>query len=201
MFTFRPFHESKRVSTVCRYCRSLSYLYDLVAAVSGGANAYITKPFSSDYLMARIKQLLEEQRIFQRKMAMHRRDGRDTETAKNEYERHIAKKDLMFVEQIHEIIERNINSDDFNINTIAETIGLSRSAFFKKLKSLTGFAPVDLVREVRLTKAAGMIETTDESITTVAYSVGFHDVGYFGKCFKQKYGKTPKDYRADFRNG
>lgn len=174
---------------------------DMMAAVSGGANAYITKPFSSDYLMARIKQLIEEQRIFQRKMAMHRREGRDKEDVKNEYEQHIAKKDLMFMEQIHEIIERNINSDDFNINTIAETIGLSRSAFFKKLKSLTGFAPVDLVRDVRLTKAADMIETTDENITTIAYSVGFHDVGYFGKCFKQKFGKTPKDYRADFRKG
>lgn len=174
---------------------------DMMAAVSGGANAYITKPFSSDYLSARIKQLVEEQRIFQRKMALLSKKERNDETVIDEYKQHLVKKDLMFVEQIHEIIEKNLNSDDFNINTIAETIGLSRSAFFKKLKSLTGFAPVDLVREIRLAKAASMIETSDDSITAIAYAVGFHDVGYFGKCFRRKFGKTPKDYRAAFRKG
>ena len=110
------------------------------------------------------------------------------------------KRDVEFMHKIHEIIEQNLNSNDFNIDTIAGTIGLSRSAFFKKLKSLTGFAPVDLVREIRLTKAAGLIETTDSSITEIAYSVGFRDAGYFGKCFRKKYGKTPKEYRNDMRN-
>ena len=59
---------------------------------------------------------------------------------------------------------------------------------------------IDLVREIRLTKAAGLIETTDSSITEIAYSVGFRDAGYFGKCFRKKYGKTPKEYRNDMRN-
>lgn len=172
---------------------------DKLAAVAAGANAYITKPFSSSYLMARIRQLLEEQRIFQRKMVLNSGGERDTEAIKDEYERHLVQKDVEFVRKIYEIIEQNLTSNDFNINTISETIGLSRSAFFKKLKSLTGFAPVDLVKEIRLTKAAKMIETTDDSITAIAYSVGFRDAGYFGKCFRQKYGKTPKDYRMDFR--
>lgn len=72
---------------------------------------------------------------------------------------------------------------------------MSRSAFFKKLKSLSGFAPVDYVKELRLSKAARLIETTDSSITEIAYSVGFRDAGYFGKCFRKKYGMTPKEYR------
>ena len=121
------------------------------------------------------------------------------ESTVDEYEQHLVKKDIEFMHKIHEIIENNLNSNDFNIDTIAETIGLSRSAFFKKLKSLTGFAPVDLVREIRLTKAARLIETTDNSITEIAYSVGFRDVGYFGKCFRKKYDKTPQEYRNDIR--
>ena len=174
---------------------------DKMKAVKAGANAFITKPFSSSYLTARINQLLEEQRIFQRKMVVQTAvDNTGEGDAGEEYERHLVKKDIEFMHKIHQIIEQNLNANDFNIDTIAGTIGLSRSAFFKKLKSLTGFAPVDLVREIRLNKAARLIETTDNNITEIAYSVGFRDVGYFGKCFRKKYGKTPKEYRNELRN-
>ena len=172
---------------------------DKMMSVKAGANAFITKPFSSSYLIARVDQLLEEQRIFQRKMVVQSAVETSNDSTGDEYEQHLVKKDIEFMHKIHEIIENNLNSNDFNIDTIAGTIGLSRSAFFKKLKSLTGFAPVDLVREIRLTKAARMIEATDSSITEIAYSVGFRDVGYFGKCFRKKYGKTPKEYRNDIR--
>lgn len=164
-------------------------------AITAGANAYITKPFSSEHLMARIHQLLEEQRTFQRKMVVHNTVENKQSANNDEYGQHLVKKDVEFVHKIHDIIEKNLNTSDFNIDTIAETIGLSRSAFFKKLKSLTGLAPVDLVKEVRLSKAAGLIETTDNNITEIAYSVGFHDAGYFGKCFRKKYGMTPKEYK------
>ena len=173
---------------------------DKIKAVKAGANAFITKPFNSSYLIARIDQLLEEQRIFQRKMVVQTTVDSAGEGSKDDYEQHLVKKDIEFMRKIHEVIEQNLNSDDFNIDTIAGTIGLSRSAFFKKLKSLTGFAPVDFVREIRLTKAARMIETTDNSITEIAYSIGFRDAGYFGKCFRKKYGKTPKEYRNELRN-
>ena len=166
-------------------------------AITAGANAYITKPFSSEHLMARIHQLLEEQRIFQRKMVVYNTVENKQAANNDEYEQHLVKKDVEFVHKIHEIIEQNLNANDFNIDTIAETIGLSRSAFFRKLRSLTGLAPVDLVKEVRLSKAAGLIETTDNNITEIAYSVGFHDAGYFGKCFRKKYGMTPKEYRRE----
>lgn len=164
-------------------------------AIKTGANAFITKPFSSSYLLAVINRLLEEQRIFQRKMVVRSTVGNTGDNNKDEYEQHLVKKDIEFLNKIHEIIEQNLNANDFNIDTIAGTIGLSRSSFFKKLKSLTGFAPVDLVREIRLNKAARLIETTSDSITEIAYSVGFRDAGYFGKCFRKKYDMTPKEYR------
>ena len=180
-------------------------------AISTGANAYITKPFSSDLLQARISQLLEEQRIFQRKMVLAPLNpplggspnvkeslpqGEGSEGA-SPYESHLIQKDLEFVQNVHQIIEKNLQNDEFNVNTLAEEMGLSRSPFFKKLKSLTGFAPVDLVKEIRLTKALQYVETTDMNVTEIAYTVGFRDPGYFTKCFRQKYGKTPKEYRND----
>lgn len=168
---------------------------DKMSTIKSGANAFIVKPFGKSYLTARINQLLEEQRIFQRKMVIQAGVESPAESNKDEYEQHLVKKDIEFINKIHEIIEENLNANDFNIDTIAETIGLSRSAFFKKLKSLTGFAPVDLVKEIRLNKAAKLIETTDNSITEIAYSVGFRDAGYFGKCFRKKYDMTPKEYR------
>ena len=173
---------------------------DKMEATRLGANAFIAKPFSSSYLQARIHQLLEEQRIFQRKMVVQNRvEERASDTDKDEYEQHLVKKDIEFIEKIHEVIEANLNANDFNIDTIAETIGLSRSAFFKKLKSLTGFAPVDLVKEIRLTKAAKLMETTDANISEIAYTVGFRDAGYFGKCFRKKYGMSPKEYKNSNR--
>lgn len=168
---------------------------DKMKAIKTGANAFITKPFSSSYLMAVINRLLEEQRIFQRKMVVRATIENTGDNNKDEYEQHLVKKDIEFLNKINEIIEQNLNANDFNIDTIAGTIGLSRSSFFKKLKSLTGFAPVDLVREIRLNKAARLIETTSDSITEIAYSVGFRDAGYFGKCFRKKYDMTPKEYR------
>ena len=169
---------------------------DMMRAISTGANAYITKPFSNDMLMARIRQLLQEQTIFQRKMVLQAKTTAEpAQNAADEYEQHLAQKDLDFISRIHSIIEENLQNEDFNINTIAETIGLSRSAFFKKLKSLTGLAPVDLVKEIRLGKAEQLIMTTDKSVAEIAYAVGFRESSYFGKCFKKKFGMTPLEYR------
>ncbi len=170
--------------------------------IGNGANAFITKPFSYDMLMARIHQLLKEQSVFQRKMLLQSQSATENNSAQNaeEYESHLAKKDMEFISGIRKIIEENMHNEDFNIDTIAETVGLSRSAFFKKLKSLTGFAPIDLIREIRLTKAAKLLATTDNSISEIAFSVGFKESSYFGKCFKKKFRMTPLEYRNDKTN-
>ena len=84
-----------------------------------------------------------------------------TTTEEDSYEQFLVKKDVQFLEKIHQVIEENMDDSDFNIDTIASGIGLSRSAFFKKLKSLTGLAPVDLVKEIRLNKSIELIKNTD----------------------------------------
>lgn len=165
--------------------------------IANGANAFITKPFSHEMLSARIRQLLQEQSTFQRKMLLKSQQAESTSTdAADEYEKHLARKDMEFIDSIRSVIEENIQNEDFNIDSIAEKAGLSRSAFFKKLKSLTGLAPVDLVKEIRLSKAERLVATTDKSISEIAYSVGFKESSYFGKCFKKKFGMTPLEYRS-----
>ncbi len=168
-------------------------------AITLGANAYITKPFSKEYLLARIDQLLGERKLFRERIRQQMEN--QTTTEEDSYEQYLVKKDVQFLEKIHQVIEENMDDSDFNIDTIASGIGLSRSAFFKKLKSLTGLAPVDLVKEIRLNKSIELIKNTDLSVSEVAFAVGFKDSGYYSKCFRKKYNQTPREYMNEWRKG
>ena len=163
-------------------------------ATNMGANAYITKPFSKDYLIARIEQLLGERKLFRERFWQQSEDKQP-----DSYEQFLVKKDVQLLDKIHQVIEQNLDNSDFNIDSIAASVGLSRSAFFKKLKSLTGLAPVDLVKEIRLNKSIELIKNSDMSISEIAFAVGFKDSGYYGKCFRKKYNQTPKEYMNEWR--
>jgi len=168
-----------------------------IKAINMGANAYITKPFSKEYLIARIEQLLTERKAFREKIWKHEKF--EEQENSESYENYLVKKDIQLLEKIHQVIEENIDNSDFNIDNIADNVGLSRSAFFKKLKSLTGLAPVDTVKEVRLTKSVELLKNTDMTISEIAFAVGFKEAGYYGKCFRKKYGQTPTEYMSKYR--
>lgn len=168
-----------------------------IQSIRLGANAYITKPFSKKHLIARIDQLLNEQKIFREKL--WNRD-RSSLQKNNDYSEFLVIKDVEFIEDVSRIIEENIDNSDFNIDIIASTLNISRSAFFKKMKSITGLAPVDFVKEIRLSKSVELIKTTDMSISEIAFAVGFNDSGYFGKCFKKKFKLSPREYVSEYRN-
>lgn len=163
-------------------------------AILLGANSYITKPFSKEYLLACIGQLLKERRQFHDRIQQHEHTVRQ-----DSYEQFLVKKDTQLLDKIHRVIEENMDNSDFNIDTIAVHIGLSRSGFFKKLKSLTGLAPVDLVKEIRLTKSVELIKNTDMGISEIAFAVGFKDSSYYSKCFRKKYDLTPREYINQWR--
>lgn len=168
-----------------------------IKAISMGANAYITKPFNKEYLIACIEQLLSDRKVFREKI--WKQSKIEEPESKDSYENYLQKKDIQFLEKIHHVIEENIDNSDFNIDSIADNIGISRSAFFKKLKSLTGFAPVDTIKEIRLTKSIELLKNTDMTISEVAFAVGFKESGYYGKCFRKKYGQTPTEYMSKYR--
>ena len=99
-----------------------------------------------------------------------------------------------FIDRLHRIIRANIANTEFNVDAIAAEMGMSRSAFFKKVKSQTGFAPIDLIKEFRLSHAAELLQTRNYSIAEVAFRSGFADSSYFGKCFRKRYGLSPREY-------
>lgn len=99
-----------------------------------------------------------------------------------------------FIDRLHRIIRKNIPNTEFNVDAIAAEMGLSRSAFYKKVKGQTGFAPVDLIKEFRLSHAVELLQTTNLSIAEVAFRSGFADSSYFGKCFRKRYGLSPREY-------
>ena len=78
-------------------------------------------------------------------------------------------------------------------------MGVRRPVFFKKLKSLTGFAPIEFIKEMRVKRAAQLIESGEFNMTQIAYMVGINDPRYFSKCFKQRFGMTPTEYKEKVR--
>lgn len=171
-----------------------------IEAIHMGANVYITKPFNIDYLVACIEQLLSDRKVFREKIWKQEQPLAIVNPTQNEsYEKFLQEKDFQFLEKIHQVIEENLDNSDFNIDSIADTLGISRSAFYKKLKSLTGLAPVDMIKDYRLQKSLELLQNTDLSISEIAFSVGFREAGYFGKCFRKKYNQTPSDYISNHR--
>ena len=92
-------------------------------------------------------------------------------------------------------MEKNMDNGDLVVDDVVKEMAVSRSVFFKKLKSLTGLAPVEFIKEMRVKRAANLIESGEFNMTQIAYMVGINDPRYFSKCFKQRFGMTPTEYK------
>ena len=104
--------------------------------------------------------------------------------------------DKEFVDKVNKFMADNITNPDFEIEMLAQELGMSRTAFFKKTKAVMGCAPSDMVKNFKLSQAVELLKHSDLSITDVAYRCGFADVGYFGKCFRKKYGMSAREFVA-----
>ncbi|MDD4969528.1 MAG: two-component regulator propeller domain-containing protein [Paludibacter sp.] len=159
-------------------------------ALQQGADDYITKPFSSAYLEARIENLLKLRKQLQELYRSSITSGVISPTKPN-----VVSQDDLFIQRIMKYIEENIDKSELTIEDIALYIGFSRSAFFKKLKSLTGLAPIEFLKEVRIQRAAQLIESGEYNFSEITYMVGINDPRYFSRCFKQKFGVSPREYK------
>ena len=149
-----------------------------------GADSYISKPFNSDLLIARIKNITENRKKLKEFF---------TENAII-YTEPIADIDKGFVERLKELIENNIGDSSFNVECMGEKIGFSRVQLYRKTKALTGYSPNELLRITRLNKAKAIILSTKEkSISEIAYEVGFSSPSYFTKCYKEFFGVSPTE--------
>jgi signal transduction histidine kinase/DNA-binding response OmpR family regulator/ABC-type xylose transport system substrate-binding protein len=152
-----------------------------------GADSYITKPFHSKVLLARIENLLK-----QRKLLKHLFQG-SKEAEQEIAESHLEDRDKQFLKQLHSIIQKNLSDSEFGVEDIGKQIGLSRVQLYRKVKAMTGSSVVDLLRKARLAKAKRLLESRSMSVSEVAYDVGFSAPSYFTKCFKDEFGMLPGD--------
>ena len=152
-----------------------------------GADSYITKPFHSKVLLARIENLLR-----QRQLLKNLYQG-TKEAEKEISEAHLEDRDKQFLKQLQAIIQKNISDSEFGVEDMGQQIGLSRVQLYRKVKAMTGSSVVDLLRKARLAKARRLLETRSMSVSEVAYEVGFSAPSYFTKCFKEEYGMLPGD--------
>lgn len=152
-----------------------------------GADSYITKPFHSKVLLARIENLLR-----QRQLLKNLYQG-TKEAEKEISEAHLEDRDKRFLKQLQAIIQKNLSYSEFGVEDMGQQIGLSRVQLYRKVKAMTGSSVVDLLRKARLAKARRLLETRSMSVSEVAYEVGFSAPSYFTKCFKEEYGMLPGD--------
>lgn len=152
-----------------------------------GADSYITKPFHSKVLLARIENLLR-----QRQLLKNLYQG-SKEAEKEISESHLEDRDKQVLKQLQAIIQKNLSDSEFGVEDMGQQIGLSRVQLYRKVKAMTGSSVVDLLRKARLAKARRLLETRSMSVSEVAYEVGFSAPSYFTKCFKEEYGMLPGD--------
>ena len=180
-----------------------SNLESKIDSLEYGADDYITKPFSVKYLRARIDNIiLQRQRLFR---IFSNRDlpsfqvveGRQNE----EQQAHkITTQDELFIQRVKEEIVKNIDDSNFLVDNLVSNMAMSRTVFFKKLKSLTGQAPIEFIRDVKIRYAAKLIETQEYTIKEVAFMIGISDTKYFTRCFKSIFEMTPSEYKSLKKN-
>ena len=162
-----------------------------------GADAYITKPFSAEVLLARIDNLLRSRRQLKDLFAVPA-ETEDTKEKQHEEKVEAAPlvpqlKEDSFLLKFKAYIETHMTDSELNVETIGAELGLSRVQLYRKVKALTGQSPVELLRTARLQRGRQLLLTTDKNISEVAYEVGFTAPSYFTKCFKDEFGISPSD--------
>lgn len=160
-----------------------------------GADDYITKPFSSTYLKARVENLLSQRRKLQE---LYRANLMDISPSPEQHvpeQPEMSTSDRKFMDKLLELMEKNMDNGEMVVDDLVQELAVSRSVFFKKLKTLTGLAPIEFIKEMRVKRAAQLIETGEFNMTQISYMVGINDPRYFSKCFKQKFGMTPTEYK------
>jgi YesN/AraC family two-component response regulator len=154
-----------------------------IIGINQGADSYIPKPFNPGHLKIRVKKLLELRLILKQK-----------------YANDLASPDLtvleedIYLREIKEMILKNIDDSELNIEKICKEMGISRAHFYRKVKLITDKSPTEFVRIIRLNEAAKLLIQAQKSVSEVCYMVGFNSPSYFSICFKEHFKVSPVDF-------
>lgn len=151
-----------------------------------GADAYITKPFNSKVLLSRVRNLLDNRKrlkyVYGTVHDSPAGDGGDADTR--------------FMATFRRAVQEHMADSSLTVETLSASLGLSRVQMYRKVKSLTGTSPVEIIRVTRLRRAEHLLKTTDKSVSEISYDVGFSSPSYFSKCYKDYFGVAPGDMRG-----
>ena len=164
-----------------------------VEGYESGADAYITKPFSADVLLARIDNLLKNRLRLKGLFASEEEKKMEQAETPVEEPQQPQQKEDKFMTRFREYIEQHMSDSNLSVEAIGAELGLSRVQLYRKVKALTGQSPVELLRTVRLHKARRLLQDSVKSISEVAYEVGFTSPSYFTKCFRDEFGASPSE--------
>ena len=156
-----------------------------IQGYDGGADSYISKPFNSQLLLSRIRNLLDNRCRLKQFFADGRLPERDD----------VTDLDRDFVSRFKALVEERMKDSSLNVEELGQEMGMSRVQLYRKLKSLTNSSPNELLRRLRLHKAAALLTKTEMGVAEVAYEVGFSSPSYFTKCYKEEFGESPTEKR------
>ncbi len=163
-----------------------------IEGFESGADAYIPKPIKMELLGLRVDKLIESRALIHRYFETQKHLNLD-EIGLNSNERN-------FLDDIMSILEEHIEDESYGVDQLATDMNLSRSTLFRKLKNLTGHAPNEFIRMIRLKRAAQMLTQNQLTISEISYLVGFSDPNYFGKCFRKMFGESPSNFASKHKN-
>ncbi|MDE6254750.1 MAG: substrate-binding domain-containing protein [Muribaculaceae bacterium] len=168
-----------------------------------GADGYLSKPFNADVLKARCRSLIENRKRI--RTLWQRGEGHDDTSissvdpvqrnTESKIRNDVGPVDNEFYNRFLAKVEEQMGNSELNVDQLASELGLGRSQFYRKIKALTNYSPVELLRRLRLQRSRQLLTTTEKSVSEIAYEVGFSTPAYFTKCFRHAFGKTPTELR------
>jgi DNA-binding response OmpR family regulator len=161
---------------------------NMLEGLEAGADDYITKPFNTKILCARIKNLIDIRTQLQQNMKR--------EMTLQPVQMSVSKIDREFLKNLHAVINKNMSDPEFNVEELCRKLYMGRTTLYRKLHALSGETPADFIRSYRLKKGAELIKQKSGTVLEVSFAVGFSSSSYFAKCFKEKFHQLPSEYQG-----
>jgi signal transduction histidine kinase/DNA-binding response OmpR family regulator len=161
-----------------------------ISGLQTGADDYILKPFQMEELQTRIANLIRQRNMLRKRFSAQV-DTITDDIGLNSY-------DVNFIRRVTEVVEDHLSDLDFDVRRLQDKSGLSSTQLYRKLHALTGMSPSRFIRRMRLKRAVKLLEQNQNSVTQIAFEVGFGNLSYFTKCFKEQFGISPSEYARQY---
>lgn len=166
-----------------------------IQGYDSGADGYLSKPFSGAVLKSRCSSLIANRKRI-KKLWQNPLPAQADKHAATDKPKPSGDIDNEFYARFIEIFNAEMGNADLNVDSMASKMGLERSQFYRKIKALTNYSPVELIRRLRLRRSRTLITSSDKTISEIAYETGFSTPAYFTKCYRDAYGETPTETRS-----